>query len=133
MARHGGAGEIGHLTLVPDGLPCKCGQLGCLEQYASGSALDTAWPSGTGAPPPRSCSGRGRAATPRAIEVRDQFAWAVAAAVRILVLTCDVELVVIGGGVSALGQPLLRAVAAELEREAQASPFLAADGTRATG
>ena len=48
----GGAGEIGHLTLVPDGLPCKCGQLGCLEQYASGSALDTAWPSRYGRPAP---------------------------------------------------------------------------------
>ena len=34
----------------------------------------------------------------------------------------------IGGGVSALGQPLLRAVAAALEREAQASPFLASMG-----
>ena len=48
----GAAGEIGHLTLVPGGLPCKCGQLGCLEQYASGSALDTAWPSRLGLPAP---------------------------------------------------------------------------------
>jgi len=48
--------------------------------------------------------------------------------VRILVLTCDVERVVIGGGVSALGQPLLRAVTTELEREAQSSPFLATMG-----
>ena len=60
--------------------------------------------------------------------MRDRFAWAVAAAVRILVLTADVDLVVIGGGVSALGQPLLRAVRGELEREAQASPFLASMG-----
>ncbi|KQR10580.1 ROK family transcriptional regulator [Cellulomonas sp. Leaf334] len=124
----GGAGEIGHLTLVPDGLPCKCGQLGCLEQYASGSALDTAWPSRYGRPAPEELFAAAEAGDARAVEIRDQFAWAVAAAVRILVLTCDVELVVIGGGVSALGQPLLRAVTAELEREAQASPFLATMG-----
>ncbi|MFS3129718.1 ROK family protein [Nocardioides sp. Bht2] len=36
---HGVAGEIGHLELVPGGLPCGCGRTGCLEQYASGSAL----------------------------------------------------------------------------------------------
>ncbi|WP_456844570.1 ROK family protein [Cellulomonas sp. P5_C6] len=124
----GGAGEIGHLTLVPDGLPCKCGQLGCLEQYASGSALDAAWPSRYGRPAPEELFVAAEAGDPQAIEIRERFAWAVAAAVRILVLTCDVELVVIGGGVSALGQPLLRAITAELEREAQASPFLASMG-----
>ena len=125
---HGGAGEIGHLTLVPDGLPCKCGQLGCLEQYASGSALDVAWPSRFGRPAPAELFTAAAEGDPRAIEVRDRFAWAVAAAVRILVLTADVDLVVIGGGVSALGQPLLRAVRAQLEREAEASPFLASMG-----
>ncbi|MEZ0448231.1 ROK family protein [Cellulomonas sp. ICMP 17802] len=124
----GGAGEIGHLTLVPGGLPCKCGQLGCLEQYASGSALDAAWPSRYGRPAPEELFVAAEAGDPAAVEIRSQFAWAVASAVRILVLTCDVELVVIGGGVSALGQPLLRAVVAELEREAQASPFLASMG-----
>ncbi|WP_122817168.1 ROK family glucokinase [Nocardioides pantholopis] len=31
--------EIGHLRLVPNGRLCGCGNLGCLEQYASGSAL----------------------------------------------------------------------------------------------
>lgn len=33
------AGEIGHMTLVPEGNPCKCGNLGCLEAYASGTAI----------------------------------------------------------------------------------------------
>ena len=125
---HGGAGEIGHLTLVPDGLPCKCGQLGCLEQYASGSALDAAWPSTHGRPAPAELFAAAADGDERAIEIRDHFAWAVASAVRILVLTLDVDLVVIGGGVSALGQPLLRAVRGALEREAQASPFLASMG-----
>ncbi|MCW2830982.1 MAG: glucokinase [Aeromicrobium sp.] len=35
----GVAAEIGHMRLVPDGLVCGCGQHGCYEQYASGSAL----------------------------------------------------------------------------------------------
>ncbi|WP_340538640.1 ROK family glucokinase [Nocardioides sp. GXZ039] len=35
----GSAAEIGHLRVVPEGLPCGCGNRGCLEQYASGSAL----------------------------------------------------------------------------------------------
>jgi glucokinase len=36
---HGIAGEIGHVQAVPGGHPCGCGRRGCLEQYASGSAL----------------------------------------------------------------------------------------------
>ncbi len=36
---HGVAAEIGHLCVVPDGLPCGCGNRGCLESYASGTAL----------------------------------------------------------------------------------------------
>jgi len=31
--------ELGHLRIVPDGHLCGCGIRGCLEQYASGSAL----------------------------------------------------------------------------------------------
>ena len=36
---HGIAAELGHILAVPDGHPCGCGGRGCLEQYASGSAL----------------------------------------------------------------------------------------------
>lgn len=32
-------GEPGHMRVVPDGRPCGCGNLGCLEQYCSGTAL----------------------------------------------------------------------------------------------
>lgn len=122
---HRAAGEVGHLTLVPDGLPCKCGQRGCVEQYASGSALDAAWPSPDGRPAPLVLFEAAAAGDARAVAVRDRFVWAVAGAVRILVLTCDVDHVVVGGGVSGVGRPLLDAVRAELERETAASPFLA--------
>ncbi|MCR6713232.1 MAG: ROK family glucokinase [Demequina sp.] len=36
---YGFAAELGHLRVVPNGEPCGCGQRGCWEQYASGSAL----------------------------------------------------------------------------------------------
>ncbi|WP_118136976.1 ROK family transcriptional regulator [Oceanicella sp. SM1341] len=36
----GNAGEIGHIVVAPGGLPCQCGQAGCLERYASRHALN---------------------------------------------------------------------------------------------
>jgi glucokinase len=33
------AAELGHVRMVPEGRPCGCGQRGCWEQYASGTAL----------------------------------------------------------------------------------------------
>lgn len=35
-----GACEIGHMTLYPGGLQCKCGNLGCFEQYCSATAIE---------------------------------------------------------------------------------------------
>jgi glucokinase len=35
------AGEIGHMTIEANGRRCKCGNYGCLEQYASGPAIAT--------------------------------------------------------------------------------------------
>jgi len=37
--RSGMAGELGHVTVNPDGPPCDCGSHGCLESYASASGL----------------------------------------------------------------------------------------------
>ncbi len=49
----GGAGEIGHIPYDPSGPLCPCGQRGCLEMYASGAAIDAAWPSRNGRPAAR--------------------------------------------------------------------------------
>lgn len=35
----GMAGELGHMTVVPGGNPCACGNNGCLEKHASASAI----------------------------------------------------------------------------------------------
>jgi glucokinase len=36
---HENAAELGHMIVVPNGLPCPCGQRGCLERYAAASAV----------------------------------------------------------------------------------------------
>jgi glucokinase len=35
----GMAGELGHITVVPNGFPCGCGNRGCLEKHASATAI----------------------------------------------------------------------------------------------
>lgn len=35
----GAGAELGHMRVVPNGLPCGCGANGCIEQYGSGRAL----------------------------------------------------------------------------------------------
>lgn len=36
---NGMAGEFGHVTIEPEGVPCGCGNRGCAERYASATAL----------------------------------------------------------------------------------------------
>lgn len=35
----GGAGELGHAILIPEGRPCGCGRKGCLETYTSATGI----------------------------------------------------------------------------------------------
>jgi predicted NBD/HSP70 family sugar kinase len=42
--------EFGHVMLDPDGRPCRCGNRGCWEQYASDAALVRAWQEAGGVP-----------------------------------------------------------------------------------
>ncbi|KRK97953.1 glucokinase [Secundilactobacillus odoratitofui DSM 19909 = JCM 15043] len=36
---NGGAGELGHITVQPNGYQCTCGKRGCLEQYSSATGI----------------------------------------------------------------------------------------------
>ncbi len=120
----GTAGEIGHIPVDPAGQPCACGQRGCLETVASGSAIARQWP--TDDPKPaRALFAAAAAGDALAIEVKARLIDNVAAAARILVLAVDVDSVVIGGGLSSLGPELLADVVAVLESWEAASPFLA--------
>lgn len=122
---HGAAGEVGHIPVDPQGLACSCGQTGCLETVASGSALAAAWPVADDYPA-QALFAAAAAGDPKATVVRDRFAAGVAAAVRVLCLTVDPDTVVLGGGVTQLGDPLRVAVAAALLDQAARAPFLAA-------
>ncbi len=121
--RHGTAGEVGHIAVDPHGPACTCGQQGCIEALAGGAAIARRW--GRAAPLPvvdvLDAADRGDA---RAAMLRAELMMGVAAAVRILVLTADVDVVVIGGGLSGLGDRLMRGVVAELEASAEASAFM---------
>ena len=120
----GVAGEIGHIPVDPAGPLCPCGQRGCLELLASGSGIARQWP--TDEPKPvRALFAAADAGDPLAQEVRARLVENVAAAVRLLVLTVDVDDVVIGGGISSLGDVLLAEVRAVLRGWGDGSEFLA--------
>jgi glucokinase len=40
LGKEGGAAEMGHMTVEAEGLKCGCGNTGCLEMYASGTAIE---------------------------------------------------------------------------------------------
>lgn len=124
---HGAAGEVGHIPVLGFGTEdevCQCGQRGCLELAASGTALARAWPTAEGHAA-AALFGAAAAGDPRAVVVRDRFAAAVAAGVRLLALAVDPRVVVLGGGVAQLGEPLRSAVADALRAQADGSAFLA--------
>lgn len=121
---HGAAGEVGHVPVDPDGAWCQCGQRGCLETVASGSALAAAWPA-TDLPPAQALFAAAAAGDPDAIRIRDRFTAGVADAIRLLALTVDPGSFVLGGGVAQLGEALRSAVADALDAQAATSPFLA--------
>lgn len=119
----GGAGEIGHIPIDPHGAVCSCGQHGCVETTASGSAVARMWPTSAELPA-LELFDAADAGDRLAWSVRHTIATGVASAVRILVLTVDVETVVIGGGLSNLGERLLAPVTEVLQGWGVDSPFL---------
>jgi glucokinase len=130
---HGIAAEIGHLGLVRDGRPCKCGRRGCLEQYASGSALERdAKAAATEGRAPglleaaggdveqvtgRMVSELAAAGDEGALALFDELAGALGTGLATLVAVLDPSLIVIGGGVSEAGEVVLRPTEAALRRE----------------
>lgn len=92
---NGFAGEIGHMVIEANGLECVCGQRGCWERYASGSALRTLSGGLTG----EEVISRARGNEPEATAVIDQFARWFAIGVASLTNVLDPSVVVVGGGV----------------------------------
>lgn len=117
------AGEIGHMSIDPAGPECRCGQRGCIEALCGGGAVAARW-GHSGTLPIRDIFDAADTGNERATELRDGIAQGIAAAVRVLVLTTDVDAVVVGGGVAAVGERLFDDVRTIFGRDAEASPFL---------
>jgi glucokinase len=122
----GAAGELGHLTLLPDGPLCGCGNRGCLEALASGPALRgeaiRLMLSGhsprlfemvngdVGKVTPREIGAAARAGDTGAKEAIDHVAHWLGIAVVNVVITLHPQLIVLGGGVSLLDDLLIAPV-----------------------
>ncbi|MGM1017481.1 MAG: ROK family protein [Actinomycetota bacterium] len=120
---HGTAGEVGHICVDPGGRDCGCGQRGCIETLCGGGALARAW-GRPGSLPVRDIFDASDEGDPLALALRTDLARGAAAAVRVLVLTADVERVVIGGGITALGDRLESDIRTALRSDAERSPFM---------
>lgn len=122
------AGEVGHLPVELEGPLCPCGQRGCLELYASGSGLARQYPATGHEPLPVTVHAAAQAGEERAVRAWSRLLDGVAEAVQMLVLTLDVGTVVLGGGISRLGEPLLTGVRERLAEREAVSAFLASAG-----
>lgn len=104
----GTAPEFGHLTVVPGGRECSCGKRGCLERYASGTALpdtceelrpqyETKLPANaTGV----QITQAAREGDPLGVAVMENFGTWLGQGLSIVADVLDPELIVVGGGVA---------------------------------
>lgn len=100
--RSGAVGQIGHLTVEPEGRQCICGALGCLDAYASSSAIETE-------------TNRALARTPEAIVERTGVM--LARAIASVAAMTDPQVVLLAGHVPAVfGERLFDAIDRELEQ-----------------
>jgi glucokinase len=105
---HGFAGEIGHVVVRPGGTPCPCGQRGCLERYASASAVGRAWAEATGDPEADAagCAGAVASGDARAARVWQEAVDALADGLVTALTLLDPRVLVIGGGLAEAGETL---------------------------
>ncbi|KIL39122.1 hypothetical protein SD70_22080 [Gordoniibacillus kamchatkensis] len=125
----GGAGEIGHMSVNYKGLPCICGNIGCLEQYASGTGIAKQMNARLAAEPgsvhqsidAKEVIARWLSGDPLASEVIDETVGALGAAIASLIHMFNPEMIVLGGGVAEAGEPLMLRLKQEVEKRAMPS------------
>ncbi|MEU1042681.1 ROK family protein [Streptomyces sp. NPDC005907] len=115
---HGFAGEIGHIVVRLGGTPCPCGQRGCLERYASASAVSEAWALASGDPDADAadCARAVQDGDERAVRVWRDAVDALADGLVTALTLLDPRTLIIGGGLAEAGDTLfapLRAAVAE--------------------
>ena len=121
--RSGNAGHVGHVVVEQDGEPCTCGGRGCVETVAAGPWL-VRWARANGWSAPLGSGARelAEAATTGdevALRAFGRGATALAMMIASVAAVCDLDLVIVGGGVAKSGQVLfgpLRAALAEYAR-----------------
>ena len=122
---NGAGAEIGHQSLVFNGKPCTCGRRGCLEAYASVSALIeqtrealvehpdsimNTWVNENGKVTGRTSFECAKEGDKAAIEVRDRYIEYVAEGICSIVNVLQPEILAIGGGISREGDMLLNPI-----------------------
>ena len=106
----GGLGDAGHVIVVPNGPSCSCGGHGCAEALLSSAALTAQFSEATRTPQSfRSLARHVAAADPHALAVAQQAGHHLGVALASLAHIFFPDRIAIAGGLSALGQPLLRA------------------------
>lgn len=108
--RNGTAGELGLITLNPDGPPCNSGNAGSLEQYASIQAIRRR----TGLDP-KALGERAQAGDEGAIAFWQEYGRDLGAGLASLIYVLTPEAIIIGGGVSASAEFFFPAVLHEIE------------------
>jgi len=112
----GYAGEVGHITVNPDGEWCNCGRQGCLEAEASATAIVRDYRKVTGAPETITAeeiahrAEAGEGAARRAYARAGRF---LGIGLGILINLLNPEKILLGGGVMASGELLLAPAVAE--------------------
>ncbi|GHE74827.1 sugar kinase [Streptomyces spiralis] len=105
---HGFAGEIGHIVVRPGGTPCPCGQHGCLERFASASAVSQAWAEACGDPDADAadCAKAVQSGDARAQAVWQEAVDALADGLVTALTLLDPGTLIIGGGLAEAGETL---------------------------
>jgi glucokinase len=120
----GMGGESGHVPVYHDGLMCGCGTRGCLEQYASATAIARAGQNlvtagsqnGSGSISARSIAEAALGGDAESLRIYDGVGEALGIGLACLVSTLNLPLYVIGGGVAAAWDLFAPSMFAELER-----------------
>ncbi len=110
VGRHGTGGELGLITLNPDGPPCNSGNAGSLEQYASIQAIRRR----TGLDP-QELGQRAQAGDEEAIAFWHDYGRDLGAGLASLIYILTPEAIIIGGGVSASAEFFFPSVLREIE------------------
>lgn len=109
------AGELGHVQVRPDGEPCACGQVGCLEVYASAAGVARRFAARGGRPGATAADVvAAQGIDPVATAVWSEAVDALGSALATATLLLDPARIVLGGGLAGAGEALTGPVASAL-------------------